>query len=75
MAGGGGRGEHTSYARHPGEGEGRGLVQLTCYNPRVTTNVVVRGLDLEAMNVQDGRRLEVIADGLPLHHDCVCSAL
>ena len=28
---------------------------------------MVRDLDLEAMNVQDGRRLEVIADGLPLY--------
>ena len=28
---------------------------------------MVRDLDLEAMNVQDGRRLEAIADGLPLH--------
>ena len=34
---------------------------------RVTTNVMVRDLDLEAMNVQDGCRLEVVADGLPLH--------
>ena len=34
---------------------------------RVTTNVMVRDLDPGVMNVQDGRRLEVIADGLPLH--------
>ena len=34
---------------------------------RVTTNVMVRDSDLEAMKVQDGRRLEVVADGLPLH--------
>ena len=34
---------------------------------RVTTNVMVRDLDLEAMNMQDGRRLGVVADGLPLH--------
>ena len=32
---------------------------------RVTTNVMVRDLDLEAMNVRGGRRLEVVADGLP----------
>ena len=34
---------------------------------RVTTNVVVRDLDLGQPDVVDGRRLEVIVDGLPLH--------
>ena len=34
---------------------------------RVTTNVMVRDLDLAVMNVQDARRLEVIADGSHLH--------
>ena len=34
---------------------------------RETTNVTVCYLDLEAMNVQDGRRLEVIADELRHH--------
>ena len=33
---------------------------------RMTTNVMVRDLDLGVMNVQDTRRLEVIPDGLPL---------
>ena len=33
---------------------------------RVRTNVLVRDLDLGVMNHLDGRRLEVIADGLPL---------
>ena len=33
---------------------------------RVTTNVVVRDLDLAAPNVGDARRLEVVVDGLPL---------
>ena len=33
---------------------------------RVTTNVVVRDLDLAEPHVADSRRLEVVADGLPL---------
>ena len=33
---------------------------------RVTTNVLVRDLDLAAPHVDDARRLEVVADGLPL---------
>ena len=33
---------------------------------RVTTNVMVRDLDLEHLQGPDGRRLEVVADGLPL---------
>ena len=33
---------------------------------RVRTNVMVRDLDLGAFNRLDGRRLEIIADGLPL---------
>ena len=33
---------------------------------RVRTNVLVRDLDLGVMNHLDGRRIEVIADGLPL---------
>ena len=34
---------------------------------RVTTNVFMRDLDLGQPDVVDGRRLEVIVDGLPLH--------
>ena len=33
---------------------------------RVRTNVMVRDLDLGAFDQLDGRRLEIIADGLPL---------
>ena len=33
---------------------------------RVTTNVLVRNLDLVGPGVEDNRRLEVVADGLPL---------
>ena len=33
---------------------------------QVRTNVMVRDLDLGASNHLDGRRLEIIADGLPL---------
>ena len=33
---------------------------------RVTTNVMVRDLDLGVPNIADGRRLEVVADGLSL---------
>ena len=33
---------------------------------RVSTNVMVRDLDLLGTSVTDGRRLEVVADGLPL---------
>ena len=33
---------------------------------RVTTNVMVRDLDLVGPHVEDARRLEVVADGLPL---------
>ena len=33
---------------------------------RVTTNVLVRDLDLAEPNAADARRLEVVADGLPL---------
>ena len=33
---------------------------------RVTTNVFVRDLDVAVPNALDGRRLEVVADGLPL---------
>ena len=33
---------------------------------RVTTNVMVRDLDLPVPNAADGRRLEVVVDGLPL---------
>ena len=35
---------------------------------RVTTNVMIRDLDLLPMNHVDARRLEVVADGLPLFH-------
>ena len=34
---------------------------------RVATNVLVRELDLVGVPVADGRRLEVVVDGLPLH--------
>ena len=34
---------------------------------RVATNVMVRDLDLALPHVVDGRRLEVVVDGLPLH--------
>ena len=34
---------------------------------RVSTNVFVRDLDLTTPNVRDERRLEVVAEGLPLH--------
>ena len=34
---------------------------------RVTTNVFVRDLDMGVPNALDDRRLEVVADGLPLH--------
>ena len=33
---------------------------------RVATNLTVRDMDLRPPNVNDGRRLEVVADGLPL---------
>ena len=33
---------------------------------RVSTNVYVRDLDLPAPNVHDARRLEIIAEGLPI---------
>ena len=33
----------------------------------MTTNVFMRDLDLGQPDVVDGRRLEVIVDGLPLH--------
>ena len=33
---------------------------------RVTTNVMVRDLDLAGPNMFDARRLEVVVDGLPL---------
>ena len=35
---------------------------------RVSTNVFVRALDLAAFNALDDRRVEVIADGLPVWH-------
>ena len=34
---------------------------------RVATNVMVRDMDLNAPNARDARRLEVVADGLPLY--------
>ena len=33
---------------------------------RVTTNVIIRDLDLVGPHVDNGRKLEVVADGLPL---------
>ena len=35
---------------------------------RVRTNTFVRDMDLEGVNILDGRRLEVVADGLSLWH-------
>ena len=35
---------------------------------RVRTNTFVRDMDLESVHVLDGRRLEVVADGLTLWH-------
>ena len=35
---------------------------------RVGTNILVRDLDLVPQGWQDGRRLEVVAEGLPLFH-------
>ena len=35
---------------------------------RVSTNVMLRDLDLLPQDRPDTRRLEVVADGLPLHH-------
>ena len=35
---------------------------------RVRTNTFVRDMDLEGVHVLDGRRLEVVADGLTLWH-------
>ena len=37
---------------------------------RVTTNVMVRDLDLGDPQAADGRRLEVVVDGLPLFGGC-----
>ncbi len=34
----------------------------------VHTNVFVRDLNLPRIRAQDGRRIEVIANGLPMHH-------
>ena len=33
---------------------------------RVVTNLFVRDMDLEVLNAYNNRRLEVVADGLPL---------
>ena len=35
---------------------------------RVSTNVMMRDMDLLPLDRPDTRRLEVVADGLPLHH-------
>ena len=34
---------------------------------RVATNLLVKELDLVGVPAADGRRLEVVVDGLPLH--------
>ena len=39
-----------------------------CREARVGTNIMVRDVDLLPQDHQDGRRLEVVADGLPLFH-------
>ena len=39
----------------------------TCAGGRVTTNDFMRNLDLGQPDVVDGRKLEVIVDGLPLY--------
>ena len=43
-----------------------------CREPggRVTTNIMVRDLDLAEPRAADGRRLEVVVDGLPLFGGC-----
>ena len=61
-------GHHQSACSRAGVLEHRGypmetVVARIC---RVRTNVIVRDLDLGAFNRLDGRRLEIIADGLPL---------
>ena len=44
-----------------------GKCSSTCVQRgRVTTNVMVRDLDLPVLNATDSRRLEVVVDGLPL---------
>ena len=40
---------------------------------RVTTNVLLRELDIGLMNEADGRRLEVVDDALPLFRSPICS--
>ena len=47
---------------------GFGVVARVCREAggRVMTNVMLRDLDMALPNVADGRRLEVVADGLPL---------
>ena len=37
---------------------------------KVTTNVMVRDLDLDDPRAADARRLEVVVDGLPLFGGC-----
>ena len=46
------------------------LQQLACreVGARVSTNVFLRDLDLVGIRVQDQRRIEVIAEGLPVFH-------
>ena len=42
---------------------------------RLSSNVMVRDLDLRAPDMHDGRRLEVVAEGLPLFGGALVSAL
>ena len=67
------RGHHRAACALAGVLGGRGwalesVVARTCREAggRVTTNVLVRGLGLVGPDVEDNRRLEVVADGLPL---------
>ena len=52
--------------RHYGMGVGECIGQDLPGGGRVATNVMVRDLDLALPHVVDGRRLEVVVDGLPL---------
>ena len=67
------RGHHCAVCAHTGVSRGRkweveNAAARICHEAggRVTTNVVVSYLDLAAPHVDDARRLEVVADGLPL---------
>ena len=52
----------TPWSSQPMKGKGKGKEETSR-----ASNCNVRDLDWGVLNVQDARRLEVIADGLPLH--------